>query len=77
MTMAYFSYMLAESCHLSGVVSSLFCGIAINNFVRPLLTEEGRAFSEGTVRTLSATADTGSFFQVRGPVCVCVCVWCV
>lgn len=64
LTLAYVSYMTAEAFHLSGVVSSLFCGIAMNNFVRPLMTAEGKAFSEGTVRTLSATADTSAFFQV-------------
>lgn len=64
LTLAYVSYMTAEAFHLSGVVASLFCGIAMNNFVRPLMTAEGKAFSEGTVRTLSATADTSAFFQV-------------
>lgn len=61
---AYFSYMVAESFHLSGVVASLFTAIAVNNFVRPLMTKEGKDFSEGTVRQLAATSETGSFFQV-------------
>ena len=64
MTLAYLSYMAAEAFHLSGVVSSLFCGIALNNFVRPLMTPEGKSFSEGTIRSLASVADTGSFFQV-------------
>ncbi len=49
---------------MSGVVSTLFCAVALNHFVRPLLTREGKEFSEGTVRVLSATADTCVFFQV-------------
>jgi len=32
--------------------------------MRPLLTREGKEFSEGLVRVLSATADTSVFFQV-------------
>ena len=60
----YVAYLSAEACHLSGVVSVLFSGIALNHFVRPLLSAEGKEFSEGTVRVLSATADTSVFFQV-------------
>jgi len=42
----------------------LFAAISLNHFVRPMLTREGKEFSEGTVRVLSATADTCVFFQV-------------
>lgn len=58
------AYLAAEASHFSGVVSVLFAGIALNHFVRPLLTREGKEFSEGTVRVLSSTADTAVFFQV-------------
>ena len=60
----YVSYLTAESLHLSGVVAVLFCGIGMNHFLRPLLTREGKEFSEGLVRVLSVTADTSVFFQV-------------
>lgn len=56
--------MMAEAAHMSGVVSTLFCAITLNHFVRPMLSREGKEFSEGTVRVLSATADTCVFFQV-------------
>ena len=49
---------------MSGVVTVLFTSISLNHFVRPLLTREGKEFSEGTVRVLSSVADTCVFFQV-------------
>lgn len=62
--MGYVSYMAAEACHLSGVVAVLFTGIGLNHFVRPLMTAEGKNFSEGTVRVLAELADMACFFQV-------------
>lgn len=41
LALAYFSYMAAEAALLSGVVAVLFCGIALNNFMRPLMSEQG------------------------------------
>jgi NhaP-type Na+/H+ or K+/H+ antiporter len=64
LSMGYVSYMTAEAAHLSGVVAVLFTGIAMNHFVRPLLTREGKRFSEGTLKVLSQTSDTSIFFQV-------------
>ena len=37
----------------SGVVACLFCGIALNHFVRPLMDLEGKRYSFGTVKTLA------------------------
>jgi NhaP-type Na+/H+ or K+/H+ antiporter len=64
LAMGYVSYMAAEACHLSGVVAVLFTGIGLNHFVRPLMTAEGKNFSEGTVRVLAELADMACFFQV-------------
>lgn len=61
---AYVTYLLADSLHLSGVVAILFVGIGLNHFLRPLLNREGKEFSEGLVRVLAVTADTSVFFQV-------------
>ena len=36
----------------------------MNHFLRPLLSREGKEFSEGVVRVLAMTADTSVFFQV-------------
>jgi len=62
--MGYLAYMAAEALHLSGVVAVLFCGISLNHFVRPLMTSEGKDFSEGTIRVLAEIADLTTFFQV-------------
>jgi hypothetical protein len=62
--MGYVAYMAAEALHLSGVVAVLFCGISLNHFVRPLMTSEGKDFSEGTIRVLAEIADLTTFFQV-------------
>ena len=62
--MGYFAYMAAESLHISGVVAVLFTGISLNHFVRPLLSTEGKDFSEGTIRVLAEIADLTTFFQV-------------
>lgn len=64
LAMGYVSYMAAEACLLSGVVAVLFTGISMNHFIRPLLTKEGKRFSEGTIKVLSQTSDTSIFFQV-------------
>jgi NhaP-type Na+/H+ or K+/H+ antiporter len=62
--MGYFAYMSAECLHISGVVAVLFTGISLNHFVRPLLSTEGKDFSEGTIRVLAEIADLTTFFQV-------------
>jgi NhaP-type Na+/H+ or K+/H+ antiporter len=62
--MGYFAYMAAECLHVSGVVAVLFTGISLNHFVRPLLSTEGKDFSEGTIRVLAEIADLTTFFQV-------------
>jgi NhaP-type Na+/H+ or K+/H+ antiporter len=62
--MGYFAYMAAECLHISGVVAVLFTGISLNHFVRPLLSTEGKDFSEGTIRVLAEIADLTTFFQV-------------
>jgi NhaP-type Na+/H+ or K+/H+ antiporter len=62
--MGYVAYMASEALHLSGVVAVLFTGISLNHFVRPLLTPEGKDFSEGTIRVLAEIADLTTFFQV-------------
>jgi hypothetical protein len=41
LALAYFAYMAAEAALLSGVVAVLFCGISLNNFMRPLMSEQG------------------------------------
>jgi NhaP-type Na+/H+ or K+/H+ antiporter len=64
LTMGYVAYMAAEASHLSGVVAVLFAGIGLNHFVRPLMTKEGKDFSEGTIRVLAEIADMACFFQV-------------
>jgi len=62
--MGYFAYMAAECLHISGVVAVLFTGISLNHFIRPLLSTEGKDFSEGTIRVLAEIADLTTFFQV-------------
>jgi NhaP-type Na+/H+ or K+/H+ antiporter len=63
-TQGYVSYLTAEALHLSGVATILFCGIGMNHFLRPLLSREGKEFSEGVVHVLALVADTSVFFMV-------------
>lgn len=61
---AYVSFSLAEAVALSGIVSSLVCGIAMNVYTRRILTLDGRTVSTAVFRMLSTLADTAIFFQI-------------
>ena len=61
---AYVSFALAEAISLSGIVSSLFCGIIMNSYTRKILSISGRHVSSGVFKMLATLADTAVFFQI-------------
>lgn len=60
----YVSFAFAESIYLSGIVASLFCGIAMNLYARRILTRDGKVTSSAIFKMLSTVADTAVFFQI-------------
>lgn len=61
---SYVSFALAEAISLSGIVSSLFCGIIMNSYTRKILSISGRHVSSGVFKMLATLADTTVFFQI-------------
>ena len=61
---SYLAYGLAESFHQSGIIASLFCGIAMNHWTYHNFTYDGEILARRTVKMFSLLADTVIFFQV-------------
>jgi sodium/hydrogen exchanger 8 len=61
---SYAAYAGAEAVHCSGIIASLFCGIAMNHWTYHNFTYDGEMLSRRTVKMFSLLADTVIFFQV-------------
>jgi len=61
---AYASYAFAEACSLSGIVASLFCGIAMNHYNTKVLSDRGRDFAYHSFKLLAYLSETSVFVQV-------------
>lgn len=61
---AYVSFAGAEAMALSGIVSSLFCGIAMNMYTRPIMSLPGKRVSSAFFKMMATLADTAVFFQI-------------
>jgi NhaP-type Na+/H+ or K+/H+ antiporter len=61
---AYLSFAAAEAVALSGIVSSLFCGIAMGSYTTRVMSIPGRHVASGVTKMLATLADTSVFFQI-------------
>lgn len=61
---SYSAYAGAEAVHCSGIIASLFCGIAMNHWTYHNFTYAGEMLSRRTVKMFALLADTVIFFQV-------------
>ena len=61
---SYLAYALAEAAGISGIVASLFAGIAMNHYTQKALDRRGRETSNRAFRMLAFIAETVVFFQV-------------
>lgn len=64
LVMAYGSFAVAEALGLSGIVSSLFAGVAMNHWLTRALSPEGRRATQSTFRVLASLAETAVFFLI-------------
>ncbi|KAI4350025.1 hypothetical protein L6164_010553 [Bauhinia variegata] len=64
MLMAYLSYMLAELCYLSGILTVFFCGIVMSHYTWHNVTESSRITTKHTFATLSFVAEIFIFLYV-------------
>ncbi|CAH8337568.1 unnamed protein product [Eruca vesicaria subsp. sativa] len=64
MLMAYLSYMVAELCDLSGILTVFFCGIVMSHYTWHNVTESSRITTKHTFATLSFLAETFIFLYV-------------
>jgi len=63
-SVSYFSFIGAEVPHLSGIVSSLFCGIAMQRYAAPNLSPRARVTVDKLLKVLATYADTIVFLLV-------------
>ncbi|KAG8463183.1 hypothetical protein KFE25_011180 [Diacronema lutheri] len=61
---SYFSFVGAEVPHLSGIVASLFCGIAMRRYAAPNLSPTARDHVDRLLKVLATVADTLVFLLV-------------
>ncbi|ESW18545.1 hypothetical protein PHAVU_006G050200 [Phaseolus vulgaris] len=64
MLMAYLSYMLAELCDLSGILTVFFCGILMSHYAWYNVTETSRITTRHVFATMSFIAETFIFLYV-------------
>ncbi|CAL0300062.1 unnamed protein product [Lupinus luteus] len=64
MLMAYLSYMLAELCYLSGILTVFFCGIVMSHYTWHNVTESSRVTTKHAFATLSFVAEIFIFLYV-------------
>jgi len=57
----YIAYLVAESFHMSGIVTILFCGIAMSIFVRPNISPHVRDLSKHVAKCLAHVFETYVF----------------
>ncbi|KAI5062725.1 hypothetical protein GOP47_0023264 [Adiantum capillus-veneris] len=60
----YFSYMLAESVGLSGIVAILFCGVVMKHYMFPNLSINAQAFTSSFFELISSLAETFVFIYM-------------
>jgi len=63
-TFSYISFVGAEVPHLSGIVSSLFCGLAMRRFAAPNLSPPARKHVDRLLKVMATVADTTVFLLV-------------
>ncbi|MED6111215.1 monovalent cation:H+ antiporter, CPA1 (nhx1) [Stylosanthes scabra] len=64
MLMAYLSYMLAELCYLSGILTVFFCGIVMSHYTWHNVTESSRITTKHAFATISFVAEIFLFLYV-------------
>ncbi|KAL2325445.1 hypothetical protein Fmac_024503 [Flemingia macrophylla] len=64
MLMAYLSYMLAELCYLSGILTVFFCGIVMSHYTWHNVTESSRITTKHSFATLSFVFEIFIFLYV-------------
>lgn len=64
MLMAYLSYMLAELCYLSAILTVFFCGIVMSHYTWHNVTESSRVTAKHAFATLSFVCETFIFLYV-------------
>ncbi|XP_061349513.1 sodium/hydrogen exchanger 2-like [Gastrolobium bilobum] len=64
MLMAYLSYMLAELCYLSGILTVFFCGIVMSHYTWHNVSESSRITTKHAFATLSFVAEIFIFLYV-------------
>ncbi|KAK6120099.1 hypothetical protein DH2020_046135 [Rehmannia glutinosa] len=62
--MAYLSYIIAELCDLSGILTVFFCGIVMSHYAFYNVTESSRVTTKHAFATLSFIAETFIFLYV-------------
>ncbi|KAJ4727596.1 Sodium/hydrogen exchanger [Melia azedarach] len=62
--MAYLSYMMAELCRLSGILSVFFCGIVMSHYTLHNLSESSRVTTKHVTRLFSFISETFIFLYV-------------
>ncbi|MCO5547766.1 hypothetical protein L7F22_001218 [Adiantum nelumboides] len=60
----YFSYMLAESVGLSGIVAILFCGVVMKHYMFPNLSINAQALTSSFFQLISSLAETFVFIYM-------------
>eukprot|EP01012_Entosiphon_sulcatum_P016727 TRINITY_DN21618_c0_g1_i1.p1 TRINITY_DN21618_c0_g1~~TRINITY_DN21618_c0_g1_i1.p1 ORF type:complete len:690 (-),score=110.74 TRINITY_DN21618_c0_g1_i1:130-2166(-) len=58
---AYISFMLADGCHLSGIVSIMFCGIVMAHYTYNNLSDAAQTMSRKMFKVFAALAETFVF----------------
>jgi len=62
--MAYLSYILAELCYLSGILTVFFCGIVMSHYTWHNISESSRVTTKHGFATMSFIAETFIFLYV-------------
>jgi sodium/hydrogen exchanger 8 len=62
--MAYLSYLIAELCYLSGILTVFFCGIVMSHYTWHNVTEASRITTRHAFATMSFIAETFIFLYV-------------
>lgn len=61
---AWSAYLLADSLHLSGIVSVLFCGLTAAHYVRPNMSSRGQDRVGAFLKLSSTLAETSVFLFI-------------
>lgn len=60
----YMSFALTEALRFSGIVAALFCGIALSQYTRKIMSPAGKRMATAVLRLLASLADTIVFLQI-------------